>query len=41
MVIAHKRQGVAAIYDLHRFDAEKREAWEARLRAIVAPAVRR
>jgi integrase len=38
MVIAHKRQGVEAVYDLHRFDAEKRAAlpaWEERLRAIV------
>jgi integrase len=38
MVIAHKRQGIEAVYDLHRFDDEKRtalEAWERRLMAIV------
>src|SRR5690349_15670980 len=38
MVIAHKRRGIEAVYDLHRFDEEKRDAllrWEARLRAIV------
>jgi integrase len=38
LVIAHRRQGVEAVYDLHRFDDEKRDAllrWEARLRAIV------
>ena len=38
IVLAHKRQGVEAVYDLHRFNDEKREAltrWERRLRAIV------
>jgi hypothetical protein len=38
MVIARKRPGIEAVYDLHRFDAEKRAAllaWEERLRAIV------
>ena len=41
MVIAHKRQGIEAVYDLRRFDDEKRDAllrWEARLRAIVGAA---
>jgi hypothetical protein len=38
MVIAHRRQGVEAVYDLHRYDAEKRstlEAWDAKLREVV------
>jgi integrase len=40
MVIGHQQQGIAKVYDQHRYDAEKRaalEAWEARLLAIVAP----
>ncbi len=40
MVIGHQQQGIVAVYDLHRYDAEKREAlekWEARLLSIVAP----
>ena len=40
MVIGHQQQGIAKIYDLNRFDDEKREAlqaWERRLLAIVAP----
>ena len=40
LVIGHKQTGIAAIYDLHRYDAEKRDAltrWEATLRSIVAP----
>jgi integrase len=44
LVLAHTQQGVAKVYDLHRYDAEKREAlmkWEARLLSIVGsgPAV--
>ncbi len=38
LVIGHRQQGIAKVYDLHRFDAEKRaalEAWEKRLFAIV------
>jgi integrase len=38
MILAHTQQGVAKVYDLHRYDAEKRaalEAWEKRLLAIV------
>jgi integrase len=41
LVLAHTQQGVAKVYDLHRYDAEKRDAlekWEARLLSIVAPA---
>jgi integrase len=40
LVLAHKQQGVAKVYDLHRYDAEKRaalEKWEAKLLAILAP----
>ncbi|TQE99070.1 MAG: tyrosine-type recombinase/integrase [Spiribacter salinus] len=36
-VIGHKRQGIAAVYDRHRYDQEKRaalEAWERRLLRI-------
>jgi integrase len=29
MVIAHRQQGIAAVYDLHRYETEKREALEA------------
>lgn len=38
LVIGHTRKGIAAVYDLHKFDAEKRaalEAWERRLLRIV------
>lgn len=37
MVIGHTRKGIARVYDLHRYDAEKRkalEAWERRLHRI-------
>jgi integrase len=40
LTIGHKQQGIAAVYDLHRYDAEKRaalEAWEKKLLSIVAP----
>jgi integrase len=40
LVLAHTQQGVARVYDLHRYDNEKRaalEKWEARLLSIVAP----
>lgn len=40
LVIAHQQSGVHAVYDLHKYDKEKREAllgWEAELLAIVAP----
>jgi integrase len=40
LILAHAQQGVAPIYDLHRYDAEKRDAlerWERRLLSIVAP----
>jgi integrase len=40
LILAHAQQGVAKVYDLHKYDAEKRAAlklWEARLLAIVAP----
>jgi integrase len=42
LVIGHKQTGIAAVYDLHRYDAEKREAledWEAKLLSIVDPRV--
>jgi integrase len=40
MVIGHQQQGVVAVYDLHRYDSEKRQAltlWETRLLSIVTP----
>jgi integrase len=40
LVIGHTQRGVHAIYDRHRYDAEKRDAlmkWQARLLSIVAP----
>jgi integrase len=40
LTIGHKQQGIAAVYDRHRYDEEKRDAlmrWEAKLRAITAP----
>jgi integrase len=40
LVLAHTQKGVHAVYDLHTYDAEKREAlerWERRLLAIVMP----
>jgi len=40
LVVAHKQQGVAAVYDTHRYDAEKREAlvqWERHLLSVVEP----
>jgi integrase len=39
LVIGHRQRGVHAVYDLHRYENEKREAllkWEARLLSIVA-----
>jgi integrase len=41
MVLGHHQQGIARVYDRHRYDAEKRQAlgvWEARLLAAVEPA---
>jgi integrase len=41
LVIGHTQKGVHAVYDLHRYEKEKREAllkWEARLFAIVESA---
>jgi integrase len=40
LTIGHRQSGIHAIYDLHTYDDEKREAllrWEAKLLAIVAP----
>jgi integrase len=40
LVMAHTQTGVHGVYDLHKYDAEKRDAlikWEARLLSIVAP----
>jgi integrase len=40
LCIAHTQKGLAKVYDQHRFDDEKREAfaaWERRLLGIVAP----
>jgi integrase len=39
-MIAHAQPGLHKVYDLHRYEAEKRrgfELWEARLSSIVAP----
>jgi integrase len=41
LILAHAQKGVHAVYDLHRYDPEKREAllkWEGRLLAIVTSA---
>jgi integrase len=40
LMIGHKQQGIAAVYDLHRYEAEQREGferWCARLRDHVEP----
>jgi integrase len=40
MVIGHKQAGIQAVYDLHTYDGEKRNAllqWERRLLSIVEP----
>jgi integrase len=40
LCIGHKQRGIVATYDLHRFDGEKRhafESWAAQLRSIVEP----
>ena len=40
LVIAHARPGLHKVYDLHAYEAEKRECltlWEQRLRGILAP----
>jgi integrase len=40
LVIAHRQSGVHAVYDLHKYDREKRLAlarWEAKLLALVDP----
>jgi integrase len=40
LMIGHRQQGIAAVYDLHRYEAEQRhgyELWCARLRDIVEP----
>jgi integrase len=40
LVIGHVQGGVHAVYDLHKYDQEKRDAlmrWEARVMSIVAP----
>ncbi len=40
LCIGHKQRGIIGVYDLHRFDAEKRHAfnaWTARLLNIIAP----
>ena len=41
LVIGHQPQGLRKVYDLHRYEAEKRHAlelWAARLREIIEPA---
>jgi integrase len=40
LVIAHQQKGLHKVYDLHRYEDEKRECltlWEHRLRGILAP----
>jgi integrase len=40
LMIGHRQRGIAAVYDLHAYEAEQRsgfEAWCARLSAIVDP----
>jgi integrase len=36
MCIAHKQDGIVAVYDLHRFEAEKRQAFECWASALLA-----
>jgi hypothetical protein len=41
LVIGHKQTGIHQVYDVHTYDAEKRDAlvrWERRLLSIVEPA---
>jgi hypothetical protein len=43
LVIGHRQQGLRQVYDLHRYDNEKREAldkWERTLLTIVNPSTR-
>ena len=40
LILGHQQRGVHAIYDVHRYQAEKREAlerWASRLRTIIEP----
>jgi integrase len=40
LCIAHKQKGIVGVYDLHRFDQEKKfafDAWAAKLLSIVSP----
>jgi integrase len=40
LVIGHQQKGVHKVYDVHRYESEKRDAlerWASKLRAIVAP----
>ncbi|HEV8680638.1 MAG TPA: site-specific integrase, partial [Stellaceae bacterium] len=40
LVIGHRQQGIAAVYDLHRYDNEKRQAldaWARHLEALLLP----
>jgi len=40
LMIGHRQRGVAAVYDLHAYEAEQRagfEAWSSRLMSIVEP----
>src|SRR4029077_149616 len=40
LVIGHQQKGVHRVYDVHRYQAEKREAlerWASKLRGITAP----
>jgi integrase len=40
MVIGRQQQGISKVYDLHRYDREKREAlerWEARVLSLISP----
>jgi hypothetical protein len=40
LVIAHQQKGLHKVYDLHRYEDEKRECltlWEHRLRGILSP----
>jgi integrase len=40
LVIGHKQRGIAAVYDLHRYEREKRDAlnlWAGRLNTLIEP----
>jgi hypothetical protein len=40
LILGHQQKGVHKVYDVHRYQAEKRDAleqWASKLRTIIAP----